>query len=372
MRKESHVFILPTYLFVAVPQASLRYAMGIKMKFEKKHLCTLPSCYAVSSINVDGRLKYVLATDDTGPCYSIDAETFVIETVWDGPGGTMSIIPIPGTNGEFLATQYFLPGFSALDSRIVRVCRKDGIWEIKPWITMPYVHRFDILNRNGIYYLLCCILTATDKPQADWNFPGKLLAAELSGDFAAPGTFTLIAEGMTRNHGYCRVQRDGYTEALTACDEGVFKVIPPERKGGAWSIKKVLETRASDVAVCDIDGDGIEEIATIEPFHGSDFVIYHKTPEGYAEIYRYPDKMDFVHVIWGGRLGGEPVFLGGCRAVNKEFFVLRHKEGGIHAEIIETGYGPSNVAVLPGKDREYILAANRESGEGALFTVLVD
>lgn len=342
------------------------------MRFERRHLCELPFCYAVSSVTIDGRVNYIFAADDAEPCYSIDAVTYEKEAIWDEPGGTMSIVPIPGTNGEFLASQLFLPGFSALNARIVRANRKHGVWEVKPWLEMPYVHRFDILERGGVFYLICCILSTTDKPQADWKYPGSIVAAELSNDFSAPREFKVIAGGMTKNHGYCRVERDGYAGAFTACEEGVFEVIPPEEKGGTWHVKKVLDTHGSDVAVCDIDGDGMEEIAVIEPFHGTDFVIYHKTLEGYTEIYHYPGKMDFVHAIWGGNLRGEPVFLGGCRAVNKELFMLYYRDGNIHEKTIETGYGPSNVSVFHGIKEDYILAANRESAEGALFTVLDD
>lgn len=340
------------------------------MKFEKKHLCDLNYCYAVSPLTVDGKDKYVLATDDTGPCYLIDAETYEIETVWEEPGGTMSIVPLPGKNGEFLASQHFLPGFTALEARIVRCSKKEGKWQVAPWTDLPYVHRFDILERNGVYYFLGCILTTTGKPQTDWNFPGKLVVAELNSNFDPPKEFKTIATGMTKNHGYCRVEREGYPEAYIACDEGVFQVIPPEKKDSQWTVNKILDKAASDVALVDIDGDGIEELAAIEPFHGTDFVVYHKDGEEYKEIYRYPEKMDFLHVIWGGRLKGEPVFLGGCRAINKEFFVLRYKDGEIKAEIIEEGHGPSNVAIIKKDGKELILTANRESNEGALFTVL--
>ena len=342
------------------------------MKFIKEHLCDLPFCYAVSQSISDGSLEYILATDDTGPCYSIDAKTNKKETVWEEPGGTMSIIPLPGGNGDFLASQCFLPGFSALNARIVKVSRQNGRWHVVPWLDLPYVHRFDILERNGVRYLLACILTTTDQPQADWACPGKLIAAELSSDFAPPEHFITIAKGMTHNHGYFRAERAGYAQAYTACDEGIFEVTPPEQKGGKWLIRKILNVRASDVALCDINGDGAEELAVIEPFHGTDFVVYQKTIDGYQEIYRYPEKMAFTHVVWGGNLCGEPVFLGGCREEGKEFFVLRWKNGAIQSEIIENGYGPSNVAVFRNDGQERILVANRESAEGALFTVTKD
>lgn len=341
------------------------------MKFKKRHLCELPHCYAVTDIEIDGKKKYVFATDDDGPCYCIDSETSEIETVWEGPGGTMSLIPLPGKNGAFLASQRFFPGFNAPDCEIVLLRYEDGKWTNEPWLKMPYVHRFDILERGGAYYLLCCTLAESKKDEQDWSKPGGLFVAELSPDFSAPAPTQLrmIANGMTRNHGYCRLEHADYTYALTACDEGVFEVVPPESRDGEWSVRRILDKMVSDIAVCDIDGDGLLELATIEPFHGSDFVVYHKTENGYEEIYRYPDKMAFVHVVWGGLLRGVPVFLGGCRAINKEMFVLSVKNGEFTDEIIESGMGPSNVKVISAEDRDLLLTANREAGECAVFEV---
>lgn len=338
------------------------------MKLIKRHLCRLPSCYAVSSIELDGRLHYLFATDDAGSCYCIDAQTLRADRVWEEPGGTMSLVPLPGTNGEFLASQRFLPGFKSLRAEIVRVGRRDGKWKVSPWLKLPYVHRFDLLERGGAMYFLGCILSSTQEEHADWSCPGTLAAAELTSDFSAPAGLTRIASGMTRNHGYCRVERDGYTMAFTACDEGVFTVVPPEARGGLWEVRKVLDVPCSDIALCDLDGDGVDELAAIEPFHGSEYVVYKLKDGAYREIYRYPHKMGFVHAIWGGVLLDTPVFFGGCRAENKELFYLKWEDGAVREHIVELGYGPSNIHVVNEPGRPQILVANRESGECAVFT----
>jgi hypothetical protein len=341
------------------------------MEFIKTHLCALPNAYAVSCVIAQGKEYYLFAADDKGPCLSIDALTHRTERVWEGPGGTMSIVPIPDTDGEFLAVQNFMPGFHAKEARIVRVKRESDAWKVNDWMELPYVHRFDILERGGVRYLLCCILSGTDKPQADWNSPGYLLAAELSEDCAPPKKLTVIADGMRRNHGYWRMPRGEYTISYTSCEEGVFEVVPPAACGQNWSVRLILEKSVSDIALCDIDGDGLDELATIEPFHGTDYVIYHQTPGGdrYEEWYRYPGEMAFAHVVWGGALNGAPVFLGGCRALNREFFGLIYENGKLRPQMIETGFGPSNVKVLRASDGDRILTANRESAECALFLV---
>ena len=83
------------------------------------------------------------------------------------------------------------------------------------------------------------------------------------------------------------------------------------------------------MAVCDLDGDGQEELAVIEPFHGDAFVIYKKDGGQYREIYRYPTPVSFLHAIWGGRLCGENVFLAGCRELDPHFiyWIAENKNG---------------------------------------------
>jgi hypothetical protein len=337
------------------------------MKLIKKHLCDLPFCYAASSIEIDGRTKYLLAPDAYGPCYSIDSETFERETVWESPGGTMCMVPLPGKNGDFLAVQRFNPGFQAQNAEIVHLHRANGMWLAKTLFRLPYVHRFDILEREGIYYLLCCTVCANKKDEADWSSPGAIYAAELPNDLAQPIALVEIAGGMTRNHGYCRIDNNNYTSAMTSCDQGIFEIVTPARKGGEWIVRNILAKPISDIALCDIDGDGIMELATIEPFHGNDFVVYRKTATGYSPIYHYPGKTAFCHVVLGGSLRGNAVFIGGCRAENCELFMLTWHKGAIQMEIIEMGVGPSNVTIVHGEERDFVLAANRVIGEGTLY-----
>lgn len=337
------------------------------MKITKETLCALPFCYAVTTLQRDGKTYYLMATDGQGPCYAFDSETLERETVWEGPGGTMSLVEIPGSNGEFLAVQNFMPGFQAAGAEIVHVKKAGDGWHVSTWVKIPYIHRFDILGRGGVRYVLFCTLCTTKKDENDWSSPGGLYVAQLPDDFSTPPELKQIAGGMTCNHGYCKVERDGWSWALTACDQGLYEVCPPEHPGGEWEVKQIMSHRISDSALCDIDGDGEEELATIEPFHGNAFVVYKKKDGAYQEIYRYPNKMAFCHVVWGGTLRGEPVFLGGCRAEEKELFLLRWKDGKIQEEILEKGKGPSNVAVVHGAKRDTILTANRESGECALF-----
>ncbi len=339
------------------------------MKFKKKVLSNLACCYATCQVEVDGRPYYIFAPDDKGPCYSFDAETGEQQLVSEGPGGTMSIVPIPDRNGDFLISQNFLPVFAGKEAKIVQAIRKIDEWHVEPWVDMPYVHRFDILQRNGSYYFLGCILSSTEAQAVEWDAPGYLLAAELDQSFTAPKKFERIADGMHHNHGYWKFNRDGYDCALTACDEGVFEVIPPENPDQAWQVSRILNKAASDAVYIDIDGDGENELAVIEAFHGTDLVIYRKNDSEFVEMYRHPVKMNFLHAIWGGDLGGEPVLILGYRQLAKDLFLLRWIDGKIQSEIIEHGGGPSNLTVVQYKGNSRLLVANRESDQAVVFDV---
>jgi hypothetical protein len=338
------------------------------MKITKHHLCDMPSCYAVSHVERNGRTLLLLAPDAPGPCYAFDSQTFKQETVWKEPGGTMSMVALPGANGDFLAVQRFNPGFQAQGAEIVWARRGEKGWQVSTLCKLPYVHRFDVLERGGKKYLLCCTLCTTKTNVNDWTSPGGLYAAELPENMG-PVSLTQIAGGMTRNHGYWRVKNKGYTSGLTLCDQGVFEVLPPVKRGGKWTITKALDKSVSDIALNDIDGDGVEELAAIEPFHGNRFCIYKRRENECSLLYEYPGDTDFLHVAWGGKLRGENVFIGGARGGNKELFLLRWQDGKIVSEIIEAGAGPANISVVNGKDRDLILAANHESGEGAVYLV---
>jgi len=339
------------------------------MKITKKHLCDLPSCYAASSVELNGRILLLLAPDAPGPCYAFDSETFEKQTVREKPGGTMAMVPLPGGNGDFLAVQRFFPGFQAQDAEIVYVQNR-GVKRVADTLfKLPYIHRFDILERGGVRYILCATLCTVKKNADDWSSPGALYAAELPVDMNRKIALEQIAGGLTRNHGFWHVNYREYTRALTSCDQGVYEVSPPAKRGGKWTVRKVLDKPISDIALCDIDGDGVDELAAIEPFHGTKFTIYSKTAEGFTPLYRYPGNTEFLHVVWGGKLRDEPAFIGGCRGGNKDLFLLRWKNGEIVNEIIDTGTGPSNVAVVNGKDGDFILAANHENGEGAVYII---
>lgn len=341
------------------------------MKIRRIRLDEINRCYSTGYVYVNGELKIILASEEIdGPCYSYSGEDFKNkEVVWEKGGGTMSIIPIPNTSGEFLASQGFFPGFNAKDSKIVHGKYIDGKWEINDFMYLPYVHRFDILRSGGINYFVGATLCTSKKDRNDWSDPGKIYVGKLPEDLSQPMEISVIQEGLTKNHGYCRSNWNGRECGFVTADEGVFVVIPPEKEGEEWTVKHIIERSVSDVAICDIDGDGVNELATIEPFHGTDYVINKKIGDEYKAVYKYPDEMEFVHVVWGGKIRDKATFIGGARRKDAELFMVQYKDGNYRTTIIDKGKGPANVEVINDDEKDIIITANNTIHEACVYIV---
>ncbi|MBP2633343.1 MAG: hypothetical protein H6Q70_3971 [Firmicutes bacterium] len=340
------------------------------MKIEKNFLTKLHRCYATSSTVIDGEKKILFATEGEGACYMYSGPEFEQSTVWDGPGGTMSIVAVPGKNGDFLAVQNFFPTFQSENATIVwGKPKSDGKWLVKTLFKLPYIHRFDILSANGVHYFIGCTLCTSKTEKEDWSDPGKIYVAVIPENLDEPMELKIIKTGMTKNHGYSRATWHGKMAGMVTCEEGVFAVTPPQKTGEGWTIETVLERPVSDIAVIDIDDDGEDELVTIEPFHGNQFLINKKTDTGYKVVYQYPEEMEFGHVVWGGQLRGVPTIIGGQRRHAKDLFYIQYQNGNYVKTTIETDIGPSNVAVINNKDRDIIISANREIGEAVLYLV---
>jgi hypothetical protein len=340
-----------------------------KMDIRKRKLANIDMCYAVSFISLNAGPGLLFASEmEGGPCCLFSGSAFDAQSmVWERPGGTMSVVPLDGRPGQFLAIQGFFPVFRSEKAEIVFARQAGAEWLVDTLIKFPFCHRFDILRAGGREYFLGAGLCGSKRHQEDWSDPGKLLA----GRFEA-GLITELAEiqsgRFTRNHGFCKVRGGAGEYALIACDQGVYQAKPP-LAGGDWSITKLLEAPASDVASLDIDGDGARELAAIEPFHGNRLCIYKEAGGIFEKIYESLSQREFYHALCACELRGRPVFLAGCRGGRRELVMIA-EEGGIFSEtVLDEGGGPANIAVLNTYGADYIAAANHGQSEAVLYTV---
>lgn len=338
------------------------------MKIKKNTLGQLERVYATAIMKIDSAYNYLIATEGQGPCLRFN-EHFEPETVWDLPGGTMNIIPVPGHDKEFIATQQFFPTFDAKESRIVHAKLQDNdTWDITPIMTIPYLHRFDILDISGEHYFIGASLCEGKAFKDDWTKPGKVYVGRLSEDLTQPFDLKPVLEGITKNHGFCHTYWNNKKTIMVTGSEGVFAIYVPEKGHMDWQVEQLLSHEVSDVAVCDIDGDGEPELATIEAFHGDKGIIYKKIDGMLKPIFEYP--FEFGHVIWGGQILGEPAFIIGGRKGTMELMCFKMDASGkIKGTLIDNTGGPSNIAVVNMGEQDVILAANRQVGEMAVYTL---
>lgn len=342
------------------------------MKIEKRFLTSLNRCYSASHVVVDGQTRILVATEGEGQCLAWTGPDYnSSHTVWEGPGGTMSIVPIAGTNGEFLAVQKFFKMFQWEEAKVVHVRPlSSGGYEVTDVLYLPYIHRFDLLTINGCHYFIGCTLATTKESKEDWSNPGKIWVGEYSG--SEPLKVTVLKDGLAKNHGYSRLTRKGALSSLVTCEQGAFEVTPPQQPQGQWTVKQFMDWPISDISAVDIDGDGELEYATIESFHGCYFRIYKRINGTFVKVYEHPEVSEFYHVVVGTRLAGKPVFIGGCRRDKQQLFYVHATSTDplmLQAEIIDEGVGPSNIHVMHEDSRDIIVSANREKAEAALYIV---
>lgn len=344
------------------------------MNITKKHLDNLERCYCTGHVTIDGELYALLASEQIdGPCYAYTGpDLSKKEIVWEKAGGTMSIIEIPDSNGQFLGVQNFFPGFQSEGAKIVWGKRDAAKgWIIEDFLDLPYVHRFDILSSGGVNYLAAATLCGSKQSREDWSDPGKVYVGILPDTPKQTIQMTPLLNDLVKNHGYWRGRLNGRPCGFFTCESGVYAVMPPETPKADWKTKRLLNVPVSDIAIYDLDGDGEDEMVTIEPFHGDSVKIYHQSDEGYRVVYIYPGEYKFAHALWAGRLRGMPAVILGIRRMNAELVIIKYSpESGSYTEyVIEKGSGPSNVDVVTQQDRDIILCANNSIHEAAAYFV---
>ncbi|WP_244833514.1 hypothetical protein [Clostridium sp. BJN0001] len=339
------------------------------MKIIKKHLDEMYRAYAASSIDIDGELNLLIASEEKGyPCYAYSGKNFNCRhTVWESGGGCMSIIPIPKRKNEFLAVADFYLKESPSSSRLVWGHIEDGEWVIETVLKLPYLHRFDLWDVDGEIYFIGATIADLKDNKEDWSRSGTIYYGKLPENLMDGIEITPLKKGLFKNHGYSRHMVNGKPQGTFGTDVGVFEVIP--HKNDKWEVKCILDKSVGEVAWCDIDSDGNDELMTIEPFHGNSMKIYSMSNGKYTEIYKYPYEIDFAHTLVGTTLCGIPSFVGGVRRKDCELFYIQYVNGKCKETVIEKGVGPANVAVINLDDCDLILSANHTDNKAAVYKV---
>lgn len=345
------------------------------MKVNKKIIGELEKCYSLARLNYQNKEHFLVAAEKVDRCLLYDLSGNLEETVWKEPGGVMTMVQVPGTDGQFLATRKFYSPNDSKEASIVIVTPKGkNDWEVRTLVDLPFVHRFDILQAGGVNYLIACALKSDHEYKDDWRFPGKVFAAVLPSDLSTYNDehqleLTVVKDGLLKNHGYYRHNDgNGNTSSIVSCENGVFNFIPPQKPGEDWQVKQLTTDAASDGLLLDLNGDGLEELCTIAPFHGDTINIYQQKAGKFVLDYTYPQKLEFLHAIFGGEIAGKPTWVLGARKGERLTLAFTYEAGqGYQAQLLDQGCGAANVLHYVYQGRDVLIATNREINEIARY-----
>ncbi len=354
------------------------------MKVTKKVLGMLPKCYAITKLDYKGKSCFLICAEKEGNCFIFDEDGNKLESVWEGECGVMTMLQVPGSDGEFLSTYKFYGPNNATEASIVINTPTENGWERRTLVKARYVHRFGILERGGVNYLIVCCLKSGHEYKNDWRFPGAVYGAVLPKDLSAFNDdnqleLKLLKSGLLRNHGFSIAPWAGHTAAVVGAEEGTFLFEPPMLPGAEWTVTRLLDIPTSDAVLIDFDGDGQKELGVISDFHGSSLCIYHLNKFGnYVPQWKFPAPeadTEFLHATWADTILGKPAWVVGWRKGTRDTVLISWdaEAGTYQYEYIDKSTGCANAMhFVNAKGQDVVIGTNREIDEMAMYTLTED
>jgi hypothetical protein len=202
---------------------------------------------------------------------------------------------------------------------LTRTGAKDGGWRVVPIASEPTLHRMrwgDVLG-TGKAQLVVAPLQGRNTKGPDWGAGQgvRILVYSVPADpFATAWPVEVAADSLHTTHNLQIVDfdGDGKNEIVVAAWEGVF--VLKRDASGKWSKTKIgagnqastPSKGASEVKVGKLK-DGSKYVATIEPWHGFQVVVYTppKSGEGLWDRRVLDEPVTWGHAVWCADLDGD-------------------------------------------------------------------
>lgn len=286
----------------------------------------VPGLYAVADVTLDGKEYYAAASENRGGrVYLVDPVTQKATELFGGQGGVMAILDVKGENAVLFIEEFY-PVFDSATAKVIKADleKKDDGYEVSKRTVLaeiPYVHRISLLQEKDGVYLAAGKLCKSKTDQDDWSTSGTMEIGKYD-PTKDKVEMEQIYDGVTKHHAmFVARNKEGFDDLYFGGTEGVFRATC---KDGEWNVEHLLSVPTSDIVYMDLDGDGKEELAIIEEFHGNKAVVFKKLGAGMERMVEIP--LSFGHVLWGGQFFGRPALITGSRAGDKTLRIFEHKK----------------------------------------------
>lgn len=335
----------------------------------KEILAQLPMGYCITLAQFGGRRYCITASEARdGKVLLIDVESGRVQEITGLAGGIMSILPVPEEPAAFLAIQRFYPVFDSREAEVV-CCRLESLEgdvlpaTVETVVRLPYVHRIALAGKQGERKLVAATLCRWKDFVEDWSRDGQVWEYTLDNGLHAVDQ-RLLLEGIHKNHGMFTWEA-GH-RILIAGEEGVWAL----RQDGI--AEKFCDEAVGDLCMYDVDGDGVEEMVCITPFHGNTLKVLKPAAGGWQCLDTAPLK--FGHAVWCGPCGGSPVVLSCSRGGDRCTRLYRpgtamDSSFALVAMDVDKDVGAANIAVEPRENGIVLYAANHGCGETARYEI---
>jgi len=240
-----------------------------------------PYSVAVADMNADGKKDIVVCS--TGDKFiawyeAPDWKRHIISTQTTG-NISIDVHDIDGDGKLDVAVGSEFNMHIAKDDAFLQwFCYEDGEWvgyKIDDFSFCHGIHFADI-DGDGEKELISSSMRGIIGAPLDWEDPGLLLYYKIPEHPREDKWIRHVIDDEVKRLHFMHIldlDGDGRLDIVVACKQGIFWYEPGDERG-TFNRHQISDSGGGNIFVVDIDGDGINEVVSLEPWHGNELVIY--------------------------------------------------------------------------------------------------